>query len=214
MFRKDKTMRPKKKIPKGSLRYTMHKTIKAGVSKGDLLESVKCPSSENINEWLAVNCFDFFNEILLSYSAICDLCTVSTCPVMNAGPKMEYLWSDPVQKKNIAIPAKEYCERLFEWVQTCFDNSAIFPEQFDSKPPKEFKPTLTKIFKRLFRVYAHMFYSHQKHMENLQINDSVTVSFRHFYVFCNTNKLLNKDDIEPLKDMTKEIDKEFGLAPL
>lgn len=214
MFKSKKmqTMRPKKKVPKGTLRYDLHKTIKEGISKGTLKESVKCPSNGNLNEWLAVNCFDFFNNILLIYSAVSDLCSPTACPIMNGGPNMEYVWME--NKKPLQLPAREYCEKLFEWVQQCFDDTKIFPNEFTAKAPKHFMPTLTKIFKRLFRVYAHMFYSHANHLKELELSDQTYLGFRHFYVFCREYNLLSKEDISPLEQMIEPIDKEFNLKKL
>ncbi|ELP93767.1 hypothetical protein EIN_175540 [Entamoeba invadens IP1] len=206
------TMRPKKKVAKGTLRYDLHKTIKEGVSKGLLKEAVLCPPNINTNEWLAVNCFDFFNNILLIYSSVSDLCSPSNCPIMTAGPSMEYLWSE--NKKTFPLCAREYCDRLFAWVQTCFDDSKIFPEEFTSKSPKLFLPTITKIFKRLFRVYAHMFYSHEKHLKDLDLSEQAFLGFRHFYLFCRKFELLSKDDISPLAEMVSPIDKEFDIKTL
>ncbi|KAL7718123.1 Mob1/phocein family protein [Entamoeba marina] len=210
--KKIKTMKPKKKIPKNTLRYDLHKTIKEGISKGTIKDAVKCPNAKELNEWLAVNCFDFFNNILLIYSAVSDLCSPTACPIMSGGPSMEYLWSE--NKKSVQLPAREYCEKLFEWVQHCFDNTKIFPDVFGSKPPKHFMSTITKIFKRLFRVYAHMFYSHQDHLKELKLNDQAYLGFRHYYVYCREFNMLSKDDVSPLEQMIDPIDKEFNLKKL
>ena len=49
---------------------------------------------EDLNEWLAVNTVDFFNQINLLYGSVTEFCTPKTCAVMSAGPKYEYLWAD------------------------------------------------------------------------------------------------------------------------
>jgi MOB kinase activator 1 len=52
------------------------------------------PPNEDLNEWLAVNTVDFFNQVNLLYGSIIEFCTPQTCEVMSAGPKYEYLWAD------------------------------------------------------------------------------------------------------------------------
>ena len=125
---------------------------------------------------------------------------------------MEYQWLEG--KTPVPKPAREYCELLFDWIQECFDNTKIFPETFEGKTPKKFMDTVEKIFSRLFRVYAHMFYSHQQHLEQLELTEQVNLTFRHFYIFCREFNLLSKKDIEPLKQIIEPIDKEFDLQKL
>ena len=47
------------------------------------------PDGEDINEWVAVNTVDFFNQINMLYGTITEFCTEQSCPVMSAGPKYE-----------------------------------------------------------------------------------------------------------------------------
>ncbi|BFU23469.1 Mob1/phocein family protein [Entamoeba histolytica HM-1:IMSS-B] len=206
------TMKPIKKLPHGTVRHELHIKIKDGVNKGDILHAVKCPPGQNINDWVAVNCFDLFNEINLTYSSITALCTTTRCPVMNAGPKMEYVWIE--NNKSVKLSAPEYCEKLFTWVQNCFDDTSIFPAEFTSKPPKQFAETVRKIFKRLFRVYAHMFYNHMEHLEQLGIQGIALRGFKHFYAFCRQYKMLGKEDVVPLHSLVEDLDKEFGFKSL
>ena len=47
------------------------------------------PEGEDLNEWIAVNTVDFFNQINMLYGTITEFCTEQSCPVMSAGPKYE-----------------------------------------------------------------------------------------------------------------------------
>jgi MOB kinase activator 1 len=61
LFReKNKTFRPKKKIPKESKQYEMHKHAKATLGSGNLKAAVQLPPKEDVDEWLAVNSFVIF----------------------------------------------------------------------------------------------------------------------------------------------------------
>ena len=59
-----------------------------------------------------------------------------------------------------AVTAPQYVEYLMAWVQSCLDNDKLFPARVDVPFPKHFESVVKQIFKRLFRVYAHMYYSH------------------------------------------------------
>ena len=58
------------------------------------------------------------------------------------------------------MTAPQYVEYLMAWVQSCLDNDKLFPARVDVPFPKHFESVVKQIFKRLFRVYAHMYYSH------------------------------------------------------
>src|SRR3989338_2201666 len=117
-FDKNKTFRPKKNIPKEQTKMiALHKHAKATLGSGNLRGAVVLPESEDINEWLAANTVDFFNQINLLYGSITEFCTNQTCPVMSAGHKYEYHWASEKVKKPIRVSAPEYVDLLMEWVQ-------------------------------------------------------------------------------------------------
>jgi len=131
---------------------------------------------------------DFFNQINLLYGSITEFCTQETCSCMSAGPQYEYHWvrrapvscfacarilaqlrrltralwqADGVNiKKPIQCSAPEYVDYLMTWVQQQLDDEAIFPSELGVPFPKDFETRLKNIYKRLFRVYAHMYHSH------------------------------------------------------
>ncbi|KAL7722933.1 Mob1/phocein family protein [Entamoeba marina] len=209
MFKKTSTIKPKKKIQKGTLRYDMHKLVKEGVASGDLIHAVKLAEGQNLYEWLSVNCFDFVETLQLIYSSVSDFCNETSCPQMSAGPSIEYLWI--IDKKPTSLSAQRYCEELFFWVNEQFDNNKIFPDEFTDKPPRKFMEVTQKIFKRLFRVYAHMFYSHMEHLKSVSMDDIALQGFKHFYFFCREFKLLTKEDFSPLEKMIEDLCSEAGV---
>ena len=67
----------------------LHKYAQATLGSGNLRLAVTLPEGEDLNEWIAVNTVDFFNQINMLYGTITEFCTLSTCPVMCAGQKYE-----------------------------------------------------------------------------------------------------------------------------
>ena len=105
--RSSKTFKPKKNIPEGSHQHELMKhanatlgsgksyceysvtSILGSVCSGNLRLAVMLPEGEDLNEWVAVNTVDFFNQINMLYGTITEFCTEQSCPVMSAGPKYE-----------------------------------------------------------------------------------------------------------------------------
>jgi MOB kinase activator 1 len=85
------------------------------------------PAGEDLNEWLAVNTIEFYNEINVLYGILMEFCTTDSCPTMSAGPKYEYLWADGHNVKTpLKVSAGEYIEFLMTWVENQLNNEKIF----------------------------------------------------------------------------------------
>src|ERR1700716_1452124 len=85
---KNKTFKPVKAHDMNK-RAKLSEYAKATLGSGNMRSAVMLPKGEDLNEWLAVNTVDFFNEISLLYGTITEFCTPQTCPVMNAGVNFE-----------------------------------------------------------------------------------------------------------------------------
>ncbi|KAI9114305.1 hypothetical protein K1719_014533 [Acacia pycnantha] len=77
--------RPKKSAPSGSKGAQLREHIDATLGCGNLREAVKLPPGEDLNEWLAVNTVDFFNQVNLLYGTLTEFCTPENCWTMSAG---------------------------------------------------------------------------------------------------------------------------------
>ncbi|CAA3016412.1 MOB kinase activator-like 1A isoform X2 [Olea europaea var. sylvestris] len=127
--RNQKTFRPKKSAPSGSKGLQLQKHIDATLGSGNLREAVRLPPGEDLNEWLAVNTVDFFNQVNLLYGTLTEFCTASTCPTMSAGSKYEYRWADGITiKQPIEVSAPKYVEYLMDWIEAQLDDESIFPQ--------------------------------------------------------------------------------------
>ena len=57
------------------------------LGSGNMNLAVELPQGEDLNEWLAVNAIEFYNEISILYGTLTEYCTKETCPIMSAGQK-------------------------------------------------------------------------------------------------------------------------------
>jgi len=202
LLNRNKTFKPVKSHPKNGKRHKLSEYAKATLGSGNMRSAVVLPKGEDLNEWLAVNTVDFFNEISLLYGTITEFCTPSTCPVMSAGPKYEYLWADGVKvKKPIKVSAPEYVDLLMSWVETQLNDEQIFPLQLGTPFPKNFRRIVEVIFKRLFRVYAHIYHSHFEKIVGLGAEAHLNTCFKHFIYFVKEFKLIDAKELAPLDDL-------------
>jgi len=211
--RKGGTFKAAKSVVKDNTkRYELHKQLQASLGSGtDLKAAVQLPEGEDLSEWLAVNVIDFFNQINLLYGSITEFCTEKTCPIMSAGSKYEYLWADGKDiKKPIKVSAPEYADFLMTWVQNTLEDETIFPTNDTTPFPKNFKQTVKTIFKRLFRIYAHIYYSHAKEIIELGEEPHLNTAFKHFYLFIKEFDLVDPKEMAPMQYHIEKINAKLG----
>ena len=127
---------------------------------------------------------------------------------MSAGPKYEYLWADGVKiKKPVKCSAPEYVEHLMVWIQDILDDETIFPSRVDVAFPKNFINYVKTIFKRLFRVYAHIYYNHFQKICSLGEEAHLNTCFKHFYFFIEEFGLVDKREMAPLQELIDKLTK-------
>lgn len=194
-----------------STAVTSHKDLKQIVettlgSEGVLNQAVKLPKGEDINEWIAVHCVDFYNQINMLYGSITEFCSPQSCPRMIATSEYEYLWNVYPGKPPVSVSAPKYVEYLMAWCQDLFDNENVFPSKTSIPFPANFIEAYAKqILKRLFRVYAHVYCHHFNEILELNLQTVLNTSFRHFCLFTEEFHLLRKQDYGPLLELVQEM---------
>ncbi|OHT16821.1 MOB kinase activator 1B [Tritrichomonas foetus] len=203
-----KTFKVHKKVPKGSRAYCLLQHKRATLNVGDFTESIKLPPDTNLEDWLAANIVDFYNEITMVTEDVLHFCTIDKCPNMCAGTKYQYLWQDNNKYKTpTQMPASEYVTTLFAWIDDLLENETVFPSDSAVPFPKNFKDIIKQICKRLFRVYAHLYYHHLDDIRKLEIEAHFNTAFRHFYTFINEFKLVPSNELEPLNQIIESFSK-------
>ncbi|KAK2713242.1 MOB kinase activator-like 1 [Artemia franciscana] len=197
-----KTFKPKKNIPEGTHQYDLMKQAAATLGSGNLRLAVALPDGEDLNEWIAVNTVDFFNQINMLYGTITEYCTEESCTVMSAGPKYEYHWADgQTVKKPIKCSAPKYIDYLMTWVQDQLDDETLFPSKIGVPFPKNFLSIAKTILKRLFRVYAHIYHQHFSRIVDLGEEAHLNTSFKHFIFFVDEFSLIDRRELQPLQEL-------------
>jgi len=196
------------KLPVGTQVRTKKKQLNISGPEEEMLKdqtlkaAVKLPVGEDIREWLAVNTVDFYNQINMLYGVLLQRCTNETCPKMSAGPRFEYLWADGKKvKQAITVSAPEYVEYLMTWIHEQLDDPTIFPNESGTPFPKHFVNVVKQIFKRLFRVYAHIYHCHFPEVIGLKAEAHLNTSFKHLAYFIVEFDLVSANDLVPLQEL-------------
>ncbi|CAL9231010.1 unnamed protein product [Arabidopsis halleri] len=202
-----RTLPPKKRIPPQyeSKGFQFRELDTETIGSDNLREAVKLPHGVDINEWLAMNTVDFCKQISLLYATLEEFCTPTTCPVMNAG-RYEYRWSDGItvlEPKMVSAP--EYVECLMNWIETQIDNEIIFPKNPGEPFPSNFEDFVKRILRKVFRVYAHIYYSHFIKIVTLNEHAHLNTCFKHFLLFVSEFQLVDKEDMAPVKNLVETV---------
>ncbi|KAG6520921.1 hypothetical protein ZIOFF_017985 [Zingiber officinale] len=167
--------------------------IDATLGSGNLREAVRLPPGVDLNEWLAVNTDDFFSQVNVLYGTLDEFCTPTSCPVMSAGPNYEYRWADGVRiKRPIEVSAPKYVDYLMDWVEAHLNDEDIFPQKLGAPFPPNFRRVVETIFKRLFRIYAHIYHSHFQKIVSLKEEAHLNTCFKHFTLFNSVSKAMSE----------------------
>ena len=134
------------------------------------------------------------------YATLADFCTPASCPSMSAGPKYKYFWSDGTHRPEDVCAAR-YVHSLMEWIQAQLEDESIFPTKPGNPFPKTFRAVVNSIFRRLFRVFAHIYHHHVEHVQALDIGVHLNTSFRHFIYFVLEYQLIERKELAPLSEL-------------
>jgi MOB kinase activator 1 len=186
--------------------YKLQQISQATLGTGDLRSAVKLPAGESLNDWLAVSVVDFFNQLSCLFAPVAEYCTPKTCPEMTAGPAFKYFWQDNGKyKKATMLPAHEYITNVMLWTEQYINNEKYFPSDPSVPFPADFLEIVKNIFKRLFRIYAHLYHHHRENIRNIGAEAHLNTSFRHFVFFAQEFKLIPEDQLQPLREIINQL---------
>jgi len=152
-----------------------------------------------------MNTIELYNTVKILYG-IDPFCTTESCPHMTSNStkgEALYYWAEEGSKNTLDLSAPEYIERLFSWVGDKLDNETIFP--IDGDFPNNFSNEVKVILKRLFRVYAHIYYKHMDRFRELGDELKLHTCFKHFYYFVVEFNLVKQSVLEPLQGLIDEL---------
>lgn len=91
------------------------------------------------------------------------------------------------------------------WAQATLDDETIFPMRVGEPFPSNIRQIICSIFKRLFRVYAHIYVVHFKEMVEMGAEPHLNTCFRHFMLFVREFDLIDQQELSPLKELIEKM---------
>ncbi|KAK8791868.1 hypothetical protein WA158_005245 [Blastocystis sp. Blastoise] len=171
----------------------------------DIRASIQCPQQYSVNQWIYIQTKEFIEEIKLIYESISSVCTLTSCPEMTAGPHFTYLWTDKNLKTSIRTSACDYINMLFTWIGENMDTKEYMNCVNDNVFPQDYMDLMKIIYKRLFRVLAHIYHHHLDRFKIEHAEKHLNTTFIRFDLFGKEYNLLSTKEEYPLKKLIREI---------
>ena len=71
--------------------------------------------------------------------------------------------------------------------------------------PRDYLEKVKNIFRRMFRVYAHIYYSHMTLIDRLALTEQFNFSLTHFLYFVDQFHLIGPSDLRPLRELITQL---------
>ena len=122
---------------------------------------------------------------------------------MSAG-RAEFLWKDPnnpLYKKATKVSAPTYIALSLAAIDETVSDPKVFPLDEGAKFPRTFIPTVKIIFKRIIRIYSHLYCAHSADIKANGCSPHLNSLFKHFVYFSREFDLLDKAEEAPLASL-------------
>jgi len=100
----------------------------------------------------------------------------------------------------VKVSAPEYVQLVMAQVEQQVNDETIFPSNPQVPFPSNFSKIVKTIFKRLFRIYAHIYCQHFNNVKSLGEDAHLNTNFKHFMYFVFEFDLVPSEDLKPMKD--------------
>lgn len=171
--------------------------VRTALVRGSFQTLVQVPKYVDQNEWMVLNVFEFYQYLNLFYGVIAEFITPQTCPTMNAGPGVDYLWTD-ANKNPVRLPSNTYIDFVLTWISNKFDDTTLFPTKQGVPFPPHFLGVLKNMYRQMFRIFAHVYHNHFDKFVHLSMEAHWNSFFAHFISFGKEFDMLDKKEMEPL----------------
>ncbi|KAJ9121076.1 hypothetical protein QFC24_005057 [Naganishia onofrii] len=178
--------------------YLCQPFVKAALVKGSFKTIVAPPKYVDVNEWVAINIFDFYNNLNHFYGAISEFCGPHQCHTMSAASGLDFTWPDQ-NKRQVSLPASTYIDYVMSWVQRLLEDESVFPTKSGRDFQPSFPSTAKHIYKQLFRIFAHIYHAHFSEILHLSLEAHFNSLFAHYIAFGREYDLLDAQDTRELR---------------
>lgn len=171
--------------------------VKTALVKGSFKTIVQLPKYVDYCEWVALNIFEFYNNLNQFYGVFAEYMTPEAYPTMNAGPNTNYHWIEG-SGPPINLPAGQYIEYVLSWISSKLNDQSVFPTKNGGAFPPNFMKDCKNIMRQMFRIFAHIYHNHFDKIVHLSLEAHWNSFFAHFVSFAKEYNLIDRSEMEPL----------------
>ena len=164
----------------------------------DLIKyTVQLPMFTSKNDWITLKLLEMVKEVNVLCISIRHFCTEISCPRMNAGSFVDFNWiGDEGLAEKVSAPV--YMRKLSIWAIGMLKDAKLCPIVSSCSYPESFQAEAKSVFRRLFRVYAHVYLEHFAEFTSAGASTALNTSFIHAFVFGKHFELLTEYDVAPI----------------
>lgn len=160
-------------------------------------------------DWISLSLADLYSEFSVLCSAVSEICSDQSCPVMKSRGDLVYYWADLSSSEHSRpelVSSRRYMELLMSWADNFLNRISEGTADF---PAGAFNIDAKIFCRRFFRVYAHLFCEHTCAL--IPAEKHLRYSLFHFIIFMHEfNLLVSLRDAEPLLHIINS----FGIPNL
>jgi MOB kinase activator 1 len=185
-------------------KYSQLTKVTGAVLTHDFVLLCECPATHTQDDWIIVNCIDFLNRIDLFFSSCSLFCTVSTCPMFNAGPEYQYFWED-TDTARVQLSAPEYFNTLKRWIRRHLSNRAVFPRESGTRMSPDADDIMKTAYRRMLRVFAHMYTCHFHEIQKQNLEPVANTMLAHYLMFVMMYQLVPFPELSMLMPVVDKL---------
>lgn len=143
-------------------------------------EAEKQGKIDALNEWVAMNTVDFYNELQLLYS-VCANYHEDNFKGLNQGFPPGYNYRFPGKE---IINGSEYVRAVMSWISDQMESPAVFPESdADPFPANFLDEHMAKVYTRMTRIFAIMYTKCFKSYADVDAVNALNNCWKHLFYF-------------------------------
>lgn len=177
--------------------YSLHLQARATLGTERMRKAIQPPLNTDENKWILAKTIGVVDDtwnLFASFNVKCE------CQKMAAGPRVCYAWeSDSGEMERVT--AQEYKQLALRYARAKLLKARDAPMYHCDQHAEEFRADMVKLYKRLFRVFAHQYLHHFEEVRASGSEATLNFCFKHLLYVALEFHLLSDTDMLPLKDL-------------
>lgn len=162
-------------------------------------ELEKAARMDALNEWVAMNTVEFYNEVQLIYSLSATY-HEDNFKGANLGFPPGFNYRFPGKE---VLNGAEYVQSVMSWISDQMESPAVFPESDDDPFPANFLDEhMSKVYTRMCRIFAIMLTKCYDAYIDIDAVAALNFCWKHFFYFVSRYDLVPEKEFAAVKKLS------------